>query len=221
MQSIREWLCSNKNYDVGVTLYQIYGEVDALKDMFAQGYSAYRQQRLELVLREIVSSAKVSEVEFVVADADEPVVVVLEEPKSKFEPPEEQVKKDDDPYHDKWMPLYAKMKFLQHNLHNATSDEERGGMAFEILELERQCMVWWGYRDEYLRTGHKISEGEFIQENTIVDMNQLQRHLNNARSNLSKAKKKVNENPENSSAKGLVEKWQPIVDNLEKQLCLK
>jgi hypothetical protein len=71
-----------------------------------------------------------------------------------------------------WQPLYQRMNYLRHELDRVTTTAEfplyevgndpgnspeeiskREPIAFEILELEQQCMRIWARRDHYLQQG--------------------------------------------------------------------
>lgn len=58
MDSIKEWLNGSRNYHQGAALYDAYGDDVLLKQMFAQGESEYRKERLLKALRALLATAK-------------------------------------------------------------------------------------------------------------------------------------------------------------------
>lgn len=212
MTTIRDWLNSGRNYDVGVAIYHAHGVDDDLKVMFAQGHSEYRMKRLIEALRAIKDAAPALPP---VETEPEPIVVAVKEEVL----PENQVKPEEDPYRKEWVPLYQRMNYLRHNLRNAKDDEERGVMAHEILDLERQCMRIWYRRDYFLKYKEHLPEVT-VEEATITDRNELHRQLCNIRSNLAKTRKKLTLNPEDAKLIDRKKRFEAEVKRIETMLNL-
>lgn len=207
---IREWLSSGRDYRTGVALFEVYGQDDLLLDALKQGHSPYRQGRLVTALREAMQRATrpalpeaAPKVEAVTVAA-----VVM---------PENAVKREDDPYHDKWMPLYSEMKALGHQLEDAKNDGERGEMAHRILALERQCNRWWELRAHYRKTGIMLSE-PMEEGEPITDRNAIWRRITNIRTYVSKAEKLVDDPKKGPDALARIDKYNAELAKLEKLL---
>jgi hypothetical protein len=186
--SIKNWLKSSKDYNIGVALYNAHGSNDAVKKMFAQGESPYRLQRLVTELQALSKTI----------EQDAPIVL---EP--KYEPvnvqtmqlPENAVPPELDKYLGEWKPLYMERNHLRARLRDAKDDIERGKMAHQILLLQDQLQAIWERRDYELRTGEPMPIVK--KREPVTDPKKLQRHVLNLRSYISKAKKALDKNPEN------------------------
>lgn len=182
--TIKDWLNSDRNFTVGVALYDTYGTDDLLKKMFAQGFSDIRAKRLfdELLLLKSVT---------------ENIIIPNEEPQSapvlvaSFAMPEQIVDAEKDPYREKWLPLYQHMNLLRHSLEITTDETQRGKIAHQILDLEQQCMCIWSQRDYYLKTGRELQPESNTAE-PVTDYNQLTKRLQLLRSYIAKYKRSNN-----------------------------
>lgn len=185
--TIKEWLNSSRDFGVGVALYRLHGSDDFLMEVFEQGFSEVRAKRLlaeMLKLKDVVPEddfydKKESLVEM------KTVEVAVE---SEFMP-ETSVRVENDRYRGDWMPLYQKMNMLRHRLEMTGCDVERGRMAHEILDLERNCMEIWDKRDYFLKYGEVKKELKVIDP--ITDRNMILKRILNLRVNISKYKNHV------------------------------
>jgi len=216
---IADWLNSGKNYDIGVALYKAHGGDVDLKRMFDQGFSDYRVKRLEKELRIIkksfIADKALSVAAVAVGIKAEPETIVVAVKQKVL--PENAIKPEQDPYRDEWMPIYQQMNYLRHHLRSAETDELRGRMAFEILDLERQCMRIWYRRRYWLKYKEHLPEEYQVQQPTS-DKNEMHRLLCNARANLSKAVSKLSKNPEDSKLIARTDKWKQAVKEIEEKL---
>jgi hypothetical protein len=205
--TISEWLNSDRNYKIGVALYDAYGLDALLKTMFEQGYSPLRAKRLhaELMLLKNVDREKPQYAQKGPV-AEHVSIAAIQLP--------EQAAPEQDPYRNKWLPLYQEMNLLRHTLEQAPSILERGKMAFRILELEQECMVIWNQRDYLVKNGKELPE---IEEQEIVpfaDMNNLLRRIQTVRTFISKYSK-PGDNPNWSKH---LAKYKIELEALQKQL---
>jgi len=207
MNSIRDWLNSSRDYNMGAALYKVYGDDDDLKDVFAQGPSEYRKQRLLDAMKKLKDNAP----EHI------PIAPAPKKTARQEVLPENKVQPNEDPYREEWMPLYQRMNFLRHQLHEVKTVQERGMMAHEILDLEQDCKRWWYKRDYYLKYGMNLPEEEKKSEE-ITDRNELFRNLTNYRTYLSKAEAALKINPGDARAKKKKEKYAPLIRQLETRL---
>lgn len=209
MNSIKEWLHGARNYVMGVALFKAHSSNTVLYEMFAQGFSPYRAERL-LQEMEALSSLKVT----VALPSVSPTPIALAIREEVL--PENIPTHETDPYREKWLPIYAEMNFLRHNLLNAKNDQERGELAHKILDMEQQCMNIWHQRDYFLKYKEHLPE---INENYIItDRNELHRKLMNIRTYITKATKKLSDNPEDVKAMSRVVRYREEASRIEKQL---
>lgn len=176
---ISEWLNSDRNYAIGVAVYNVHGTDALLKKMFEQGYSALRAKRLTEELLKL-KNVDVQEIK-IEATTPERTAVTVE----AVTLPEKEIPETKDAYREKWLPIYMEMNMLRHQLEQAPNNQERGKMAFKILALEQQCMALWQRRDYFIRTGSKLPEEEPAAE-PFVDTNKIVRRIQTLRTYISK-----------------------------------
>lgn len=208
MESIRDWLNGSRNYNVGVSLYAVYGNNDSLLECLQQGESKFRAEKLLQHLRAIY-------------EAQKPTPVVIEKRIDAF--PEKVtttterdelpkiVTKEADPYKDKWMPLYKEMQSLRARLCLYPTAEERGEAAFKILELERKCRYWWQRRQYFQENGVEMPEDNESPP-PFADKNMLIERRNNFRTYVSRYRGKLKKHPDNP---GWIEKLDYYTKELE------
>lgn len=197
MNSIKDWLNSGRDFNLGVTLYKLYGSDERLKKALDQGFSPFRLQKLIEAMIELLDRTETAEI---IVPA--PVEKTAEPVTPKRAPvlvgsvlmPENETPETKDPYREKWIKEYHRMNFLRHQLTELTDETSRGEMAFEILALERHCMFWWEAGKYTIRTGQPFQYDQ--EQETVVDPNALQRQLNNVRTNISKKKKVLERKPD-------------------------
>lgn len=212
MNSIREWLNGSQNYDVGVALFQCYGDNPDMTEMFLQGHSEYRQARLLSALEKLYASGDHIEIEL--PGQPEPVAVFT--PPSPM--PEASTKPKTDPYYANWNPIFKEMQHLRSQLRLIPTDEERGKVANRILDLEQECNYWWERRDYYLETGQHMPEDNRHRPDPHTNQNELQKRLLTVRTYVTRYEKKIEEQ---GNKPALVEKLNAYTaerDELEQKL---
>lgn len=187
MELIKKWLFGSKNFLVGAILYKQFGQDESLKKLFTGKPDGYMQKRLEEALSALLQQPKVirqqpakSEAEEMPVSADAVLMAIRNE----------------------WTPIYQRMNYLRHELdrYEGNSPEEiaiRKPIAFEILELEQQCMKLWARRDHYLKHG-QLPE---VKEATIEipkDPVELGRLIETLKRNIRRNKQAASTNPANT-----------------------
>ena len=222
MQSIKDWLNTGRNYELGIALYNAHGDNEGLKEMFAQGHSTFRAERLEKELRKINNLAREIDIP-VVEETERGIVIVTEKvetvtvPISKHDLGENQVDPKKDPYRDLWMPFYQQMNLLRHNLPLIDDVAERGKMCHEVLRLERICMSYWRRAKYFVKHNKELPEETHAVE-PVTDINQLHRKLMNYRTYKTKAVKILQKNPFDVKAKERVEQYTKLIEETEKRI---
>jgi hypothetical protein len=196
--SIKQWLIGDRDYNLGVALYAAHGGEERMNKMFAQGFSDYRQQKLIEAMIELEKTIA-SPLPIISPPKFKPVVV------SEVQLPEERVPEEKDPYRSEWLPLFMERNHLRARLKDFPNDIDRGSAAFKILELQRQCEAIWQKRDYFLRTGQHMPPP--TAGDIVTDPSKLQSSLLNIRSNISKAKKILEEDPGNTRASTRLQKY--------------
>lgn len=223
MSSIEQWLRGNRNYNIGVALYNAYGNDERLAEMFAQGYSLYRHtrlvQELESIRKKIIDqSAGKAGTPIAPVPAANPEPQYQKVQHGKEQMPELKVAPEKDPYRKEWLPLYIEMQNLCARLADMTDEITRGKAAHHILSLELRCIEIWQRRDYFVATGkHMPPPSESIIE-PVTDPNLLFRKLNNIRCNISKRKKALAADPDDTKSERLLQKYQVEKDLIIQQL---
>lgn len=210
MESIKKWLNSSKNYNVGLALYLAHGSDDTIKRALQQGESPYRKELLFKELRAIYERSKTGENNTIVVRPSSqalPSPAVLANPKSN----------KDDPYYSEWHPLYKEMMDLRSQLTLLPNDRERGEAAFRVLELERKCRAIWKRRDYYQKTGEHMPEATNTPE-PVSDYNVLQKRLYTLRTYVTREGKKLKENPNDTKAKSRLDRFTAEAKEIENKL---
>lgn len=211
MDSIKEWLNGSRNYHQGAALYNAYGDDILLKQMFAQGESEYRKERLLKALRALLATAR--QVAIPVAPEAPPTTVHLHPGES----PESRVPQEKDPYYDQWILPYREMQRLRGKLIDAPTDEKRGELAHKILKLELQCKGWWDKRDYLLEHGVEMKGTDNTAlEDVVTDPAQYHLRLSTVRTYITKANKKLKQDPDNSKALADVKRYTAEKERLER-----
>lgn len=180
MELIQKWLSGKKNFHVGTILYKKFGTDEKLKKLFGGKPDAYLEKRLEEELKKLLQKPK----------------IVLQ-PKVVHKIEAEEMPESKDPVlkalREEWMKPYQRMKYLQHELdrHEGNTPETiatRKLIAFEILQLEQECMRTWDRRRRYLKEA-KLPEvkepGEFVIPS---DPFELQRLIDTTKRNIRRNK---------------------------------
>lgn len=149
-QPLRTWLQGNRDYNVGVILFNTYGKDDALKKALASGSSAHNQARLLQAIQAIVE-----------VPASLPVYTPPADHQGEMPDSADSVLQA---FRDQWLPLYKQMTYLQGQLdrygpeNSADAKAFRHTTALEILELEQRINKIWQQRAAYAKTGDLVAD---------------------------------------------------------------
>lgn len=199
MKIIHDWIKRGKNYHVGTAIFNVISKNEDLKSLFRRGANPQSQVILE---KELLSFLEKS-----------PVSII------KTEPVSEEIPDSDDKVlsaiRNKWLPLYQRMNYLRHELDKYSGNEKemidiRKPMAFEILELEQSCQDLWDKADEYKKTG-KIPDLEPSEEEAQFTVPECPldkaKAIENAKRNIRRNRKKIDEDAKNVTAAMLYRKY--------------
>lgn len=128
MDEIKHWLDSEKDYSIGVQLYELYGENMTLKRTFTKGKNSYNAEKLCAELKRIWEDFKPLE------------QVATATPRREMRSTEriENAPEEVKALEKQWRSYYGEMAFLHGKLDSCQDQKERGAMALRILSLDRQ-----------------------------------------------------------------------------------
>jgi hypothetical protein len=180
---INDWLNGPQNFIIGRVLYDKLGSDERLKEVFKKGESPETKKSLRAALQVMVTTQTVAPVE------------------KKINPitDEMPVQSDDEiltALASEWKPIYQRMNYLRANLDafgESNTDESiaaRGPQAFEVLELEQQCMVVWQKRDHYVLHG-SLPDMKKETKELPTDPVALATHIDNIKKNIRKNRGKM------------------------------
>jgi hypothetical protein len=144
MDLIKKWLSGKRNYIVGAILYKKLGADEKLKKLFASKPDAYSQKRLEEELEKLLEKptrplplTHQHSDGIEMPDSTNPVLKAIR---------------------NEWLTPYKRMCYLQGELDRIEGNSpeaiaKRKPIAFEILELEQECMKVWERRKHYEKEG--------------------------------------------------------------------
>lgn len=156
MNSVEKWLKGSRNFFVGKTIYKTIGGDVHLKKLLDMGKTAHAEELLYKGIKALLLK---------------PSKEVIKTPASVVEAGE--MSDDADlilkSIREEWLVPYQKMNYLRHQLDQYTGDgadavNRRKNIAFEILDLEQQCMKCWDKRDYYM-LNKKLPD---VVENTLI-----------------------------------------------------
>lgn len=211
VESIKDWLNSSRNYNVGLALYLVHGSNEALKTALKQGESPYRKEKLLAALQELWEGAKGEP-----ARAN-PLPLRVLPLKTGGEFKNLQPDHDKDIYYNLWQPLYKEMMHLRSKLPLFPNDDERGAAAFRILFLEKTCRKYWRMRDYFLQNGVEMPE-ETGKPDATTDFNVLTRRLMTLRTYQTRENKALKKDPLNLKARERLDKWEKEMKEIELKL---
>lgn len=172
MELIKKWLSGNRNFIVGAILYKKFGTDEKLKKLFDAKPDAYAVRRLEEELCKMATGNKATRQRAVTSIPDGAEMPESKDPVMKA-------------LRNEWLVPYKRMCYLQQELDRVTGDEsyplydvkninseeaiaKRKPIAFEILELEQECMKVWERSKHYEKEG-KLPEVKSVDEFVIPD----------------------------------------------------
>lgn len=193
MELIHKWLSGNKNFIVGAILYKKFGTDAKLKKLFEGAHDAYKHKRLEEELRKLLQKPKL------VVQVDKKLSEAGEMAESK-DPVLKAIREE-------WTKPYQRMKYLQGELDRTAGSEsfplydintinskeniaKRKEIAFEILELEQECMRIWKRRNYYLQEG-KLPEVKEKKYEVPTDPVELGRKIETLKRNIRRNKERA------------------------------
>jgi len=195
MQVIRNWFAGNKNFHVGKVLYETFGPDENVKKLLNTGKSNFTQQLLEKHLLLVLSKPAPAPIRSEVALMPESNDSVLKALKAE------------------WMEPYQQMNFKRHALHkfgNTNTNQainERKQLAFDILELEQQCMLIWEKRDYYLQHGKLPDAKKETAFNIPTDPVELGKTIEATKRRIRDWRNKLTTNPSNAKGASELQKY--------------
>lgn len=145
---IERWLQGPRNYTVGCTLYQQFGNNAAIKRLLLQGESSFTKAKLVAAMEALLPTAT----------TPKPVEQAVEE-----KPVPTQAKGNDAAilaaFEKEWKQLYSTMQYHRHAMmqvgfaNDDASKLARYNAAVEVLAIEQQLKKSWAARDHYIATG--------------------------------------------------------------------
>jgi hypothetical protein len=201
MELIKKWLSGNRNYIVGAVLYKKFGSDEKLKKLFESRPDAYSQKRLVEELTKMADNKR------------PPVAPLITDHSSRSEMPQSK-----DPVlkalRNEWLVPYKRMCYLQAELDRVTTDDsfplydvndknspeaiaKRKPIAFEILELEQQCMQIWARRSHYEKNG-SLPEVKEQEEAVPTDPVELGKLIEATKRNIRRNKQLTETHPGNT-----------------------
>lgn len=218
MELIRKWLSGNRNFIVGVVLYKKFGTDDKLKKLFDGKPDMYLQTRLSEELtklqgkpRLIVQPKKKVSEAGAMPESQDPVLKALR---------------------NEWLVPYKRMCYLQSELDRVSSDEyplydinnvnspeaisNRKTIAFEILELEQQCIVIWKRRNHYEKEG-KLPEVKEKKYDIPTDPIELGQKIETLKRNIRRNKERAARHPDKAQYPLLQKQYEEELQYIMKQ----
>lgn len=202
---ISKWLKSKNNFFVGSVLYEKFGTDDKLKSLFSDCTTPddYLKKRLE---QELIDLSKKTDLPLISLSKPVQSLATGDMPVS-----DDAVLKA---LRNEWLPLYQKMNYLRHELDRVASEEfplynadvdqpdnspmaiaKRKPIAFEILELEQQCMLIWHKRDHYIKSG-QLPEAKEKKTELPADPVELGKLIETLKRNVRRNKQKMDQHPD-------------------------
>ncbi|MBV9989389.1 MAG: hypothetical protein JO301_17045 [Chitinophagaceae bacterium] len=146
MKIIQNWIRAGRNFHAGAAIYKVIGSDKKLKTLFAAGKTIFAERALDKALTQILEAAP----------------GITGPGTARFTPKTEIIPVSTDnvleAIRQAWLPKYQRMNYLRHELDKYTGNSHemialRQPIAFEILQLEKECNAHWKEADEYRKTG--------------------------------------------------------------------
>ena len=222
MDDIKQWLNGGGSWDAGVELVLKYCKNPLLRQVFMEGHTPYKAERLRKTLLEIVATGVV--VKKVQDTAKQTVLQIVTQAPKGWGPVESM-----DPVikalYLQWKPLFLQMNDLQSRLYDVAkrgltdkaAKMEAGEMAHRILDLDDQCDDFYQKRDHYRATGALPAQTQG-PDDLVVDPKKWPTALANAQRYVRDYRKKVETNPKDEKSAQQLAKWQQRVLHYQKLL---
>ena len=205
---IQNWLSGTRNYTVGAILYKKLGTDEKLKKLFEGPHTAYLQGRLESELAALLQKPK----------------VVLQDTPKKVEAQEMPESKDAvlEALRQEWLPLYQQMNYLRHELdkYEENTKEQiaiRKDLAFQILDIEQQCMQIWHRRNYYVKEG-KLPEVKESTKPLPEDPVDLVKAEDAAKRNIRRNKQLAAQHPGNAVYPMKVVQYEKLLQEIQNKM---
>lgn len=194
MKIINDWIKSGKNYHVGVAIYKTIGKNNSLKELFTKGKTPFSIRTLEKELCSMVQPDKAPIAIFTAENIPQTNDQVLESIRNS------------------WMPKYQRMNYLRHQMdkhkgNSADAISMRKDMAFEILQLEQECMDLWNKADQYQKNGTMPVSNVPGEMDVPEDPFEKAKAIENTKRNIRRNRQEMKKNPSNSRLPILYDKY--------------
>lgn len=185
MYVIEQWLKGPRNFYVGKAIYQTIGTDKKLLEVLNNGKTPIAEQLLLTALQKHCEQPKrviAQQIEVdagVMPESNDPVLKSVRE---------------------EWLKPYQEMNYKRHKLDEYKGDgpdmvAKRKTLAFEILELEQQCIKIWKKRDHYLQHG-KLPDASTSKKELPTDPVELGKYISNLGKNIRRNKKLMKDFPD-------------------------
>lgn len=185
MYVIEKWLNGPRNFYVGKAVYQTVGNDKHLLEVLNKGKTPIAEELLLKALQKLCAAPAAAPVAKPMETADD--MPVSNDPVVKS-------------IREEWMKPYQEMNYKRHELDKYQGNDpamvmKRKELAFEILELEQQCMKAWKKRDHYQQHG-KLPDVATKQIVLPTDPIELGKYISNLAKNIRRNKQLMKEHPD-------------------------
>lgn len=183
---LQEWINNGQNYWQGFALLQQHGKNKSLLKHLAKGPTQYNSDKLAHELKKMAQLKQLPKPQKKKGDNEGGKQKQQPQPQPSEPQPQQngqkpQVISELEGYKNK---LFKEMSDLHSRLTEVKDEQKRGEMALQILNYEDRLQETWGQLDDYRDHG-KLPEQTNGNE---VNVNNLQKELNNNRAYISKNK---------------------------------
>lgn len=182
---VQKWLSSGKDYDIGVSIYNEFGQSSFQKKMFAQGKTSFNEKKL---LEELTKLMSLDNDDKSRAPTTFPLPKVIEtkyvKPKTEDEKKLDRYNEEDDNFFNlpeslqqavmnrkKW---YKKAGFIHSQIHEA-SYQERSKLIPEMMDLYTQIQEVWKQLDYFKIHGVVMPEPDDVSDLNLEQLSTLER----------------------------------------------
>lgn len=185
MYIIENWLNGPRNFFVGKAVYKTVGGDKKLIDLLDKGKTPIAEELLLKAMQKLLQAPALPPV-------PKPMETADDFPKTT-DPVLNSIREE-------WLKPYQDMNYKRHQLdqYKGNSPEmiaKRKPLAFEILELEQQCMRAWKKRDYYLQHG-KLPDVADTKKELPTDPVELGKYISNLAKNIRRNKLLMKQHPD-------------------------
>lgn len=186
MYAVQTWLSGQRNFYVGKSIYKTLGKNQRLKDLLEKGKTPTAEELLLKAMQDLVTAP-------VTIPSTPLITKTTDEMPAGTDPVQQSIRAE-------WMAPYQQMNYKRHELDRYDTDsiehiKARKKLAFEILELEQQCMKLWEKRDYYLKHGKLPDIAEKVIE-VPTDPVELGKLIESIKKNIRRNRKLQVEHPD-------------------------